>query len=323
MTIKSKTLAITAGSILAFAVSANAQNTANVPRDLMLTFQDPGGANASVVLSATAGTTNSAASGGALANAFRDATPGTAVQLTNIGSALSAAFGASWASDTHLFMAALTNTGTSSSVTTIVSGDAQRTGYFTRPRTDVGTIGLQNSPGFTNANSSFYTSLSGNGIATLKTQFEQQPGAGSFPTYQTTTSASSIDDLLPTSAAGVQSAAFGVVTGGVQGSFAPGTFGNFGTVGSVNIGNVELALDLFRMQPGFTDGGANPNIGSEPLKDQVTGITQYLGTLTIDSTGQVDFIAPAAPVPEPGTFLVGLLTAGFAATHRRRRKVVA
>ncbi len=307
MTITSKPLALAVSTLLLMAASASAQNTAFGLRDLFLTFQNPNGAvGATAVLSAVAGTTGTTAG----LSTFRDAPDGTFTNLTNIGAALSAAFGPNWASEPTLFAAGIGNTGTSSTVATITSLDAQRTIYFTRQRLGVGTVGQQNSAGFTNANSSFYTAAAG-GINGLKTQFETGPGAGSFPTFQSTTTTSNIDNSLSFSGAN-QDPAFSVITGGVQGNFGPGSFGTFGSAG-----NVEIALDLFRMQPGSTDSGANPNVTG------LTGVADFLGTLTINSTGQVAFTGniTATPVPEPATGLMGAVTALFAATLRRRKVV--
>jgi hypothetical protein len=306
-----KPLALAVSSLLVLAASATAQNTAVAPSDLVLTFQNPGGTTgATATVTAVAGTTGTTA----LVRTFRDAPDGTFTNLTNIGAALTAAFGPNWYDAPTLWAAAVGSIGSSATVTTITSGDAQRTVYFTRARNSVGTPGVQNSIGVTNPNSSFYTTVSG-GITTLKNGLEQAPGAtaNNNPTFQSTTGVSSIDNLLNFINPGIQAPAFTAIADGIQDNFSSGSFGTFGLAGEV-----EIALDLFRMQPGFTQSGANPNVTG------TTGVTEFLGTLTIDQLGQLAFTgngSAPAPIPEPTTGLIGAVTALFAATLRRRKVV--
>jgi len=308
MKITSKPLALAVSSLIALASTASAQNTAFATRDLFLTFQNPGGTQgATAVLTAIAGTTDTTARN----TAFRDAAPGSFTNLTNIGSALTAAFGATWFEQPTLWMAGLAHFGTSDQQTGVTNGDPQRSLYFTRARNSVGTVGEQNSLGQTNNNSSFFT-VSSSGINTLRNGLEQAPGAGSFPTFQSTITPSQIDNELDFFSVGNQRPAFGtIVDGGVQDNFFAGSFGTFGSAGAV-----EIALDLFRMVPGTNQPGV-PLVGVVGTP----GIADFLGTLTINSSGAVGFTAEAAPIPEPTTGLVGAVTMLFAATLRRRKVV--
>jgi len=305
MTTSYKTLLIAVGAISSLAASASAQNAAHSPLDLVLTFQNPGGSQgASSLLTATVGTTNTTAR----VWSFRDATPGSFTSLVNIGTALTTAYGSTWYDQPTLWMAGMGQVGTSDAQTTISNGDAQRTVYFTRARDAVGTVGLAGSVGFTNPNSSFFT-VTNSGINTIKNQFEQQPSlnANTTPAYQNTTSNSFIDEALNFEAGGAQAPAYGTIIGGVQDNFFSGSFGTFGSAGVV-----ELALDLYRMQPGILgDNSPNPNVTG------LTGESIFLGTLTISQAGQVGF---SAAVPEPSSLLllgsIGTIACG---TFRRRK----
>jgi hypothetical protein len=105
----------------------------------------------------------------------------------------------------------------------------------------------------------------------------------------------------------VQSTAFGAYTGGIQQRFGAGTYGTFST------GVVEGALDLYRAQGQNTVSGQFDENG--PLR-----APQFQGILTLDSSGNVDFITS---VPEPSSALLlgaaSILGLGF----RRRRTAVA
>jgi hypothetical protein len=161
----------------------------------------------------------------------------------------------------------------------------------------------------TNPNSSFYTQVS-SGINTLKNGLEQGPGTGAnnTPIFQSTTTVSNIDDALGfISGTSNQAPAFNQIADGIQDNFGAGSLGTFGLAGSI-----ELALDLYRMQPGILDSGsANPNVTG------VTGVSEFLGTLTITQAGILGF---TAAVPEPSTALLfGGMAVVFAGSFRRRK----
>ncbi len=304
---RSKSIALAAGAILSLATSASAQNTAVSATDLLVTFQNPGGTQgATAIVTAVAGTTTTTAR----AANFRDAVPGSFTNLTNIGTGLTNAFGGSWFDQTTLYMAGFDNIGTSDTATAVTFLDPQRTLYYSRVRTDVGTVGLPNSTPFDNSNTSFF-SAAAVGMNGPKTQFEQLPGttANNTPLYQTTTAVSSLDEALPFGQPGVQQPAFGVIAGGIQGNFGAGSFGVFGAAGTV-----ELALDLYRIQPATFGDGTPITTGFPP-----GGVSQFLGTLTLDSTGQLAF---TAAIPEPSVgLLLGTAAVTFFGAVRRRKSV--
>ena len=97
----------------------------------------------------------------------------------------------------------------------------------------------------------------------------------------------------------IQGTAFNIFGGGVQQQGAAGSFGNVW-----GAGDVEFALDLYRIS------------ATESIPGQVPGVLRkgsYEGTMTVNSGGNVSFIA----VPEPSALA---LTGLAACTLLRRRR---
>jgi hypothetical protein len=182
-----------------------------------------------------------------------------------------------------------------------LDSDPGQTIYVSKARTSVGTIGSANSV-ISNLPLNSGTPIT-SAINQVKNQIET---LGSSAQFVQATSASFIDDQNPFSSPGVQNAAYSNIAGGVQGAFGAGNLGS-NVLGAS--GTVELALDLYRIQTrndvtnqfGF---GAAVNSGS------------YLGTLTINQAGDVNFSA----VPEPSTYALIALTGMLYFFVNKRRK---
>lgn len=276
-----------AGLSAATAATAQAQNTFHAPSDLVLHFQNPGGA--------TGATQTVMVALGNVSTVFRD---GGSFSSINIGSTLSSTFGSTWYDTSTLWAGAAGFRGTSSTSTALLDQDPHQTIYLSKARTSVATaagaptIGLNTGTGITS------------GINQVKNQMET---VGNTNPFVQATSASFIDDNNPFTSVGVQGAAYQDIGGGVQGNFGAG---NLGTNVLGATGTVELALDIFRIQTrndvaGQFGLGAAVNSGS------------YLGTLTINQDGLVNFQA----VPEPSTYAMVALAAGLFFLINRRRKL--
>lgn len=275
------------GLSAATASTLQAQNSFHAPSDLVLHFQNPGGA--------TGATQTVMVALGNVSTVFRD---GGSFSSINIGSTLSSTFGSTWYDTSTLWAGAVGFRGTSASVTNLLDQDPHQTIYLSKARTSVATaagtptIGLFTGTGITS------------GINQVKNQMET---VGTTNPFVQATSSSFIDDNNPFTSPGVQGAAYADIGGGVQGNFGAGNLGS-NVLGAT--GTVELALDLFRIQTrNDVDGqfgfGAPVNTGS------------YLGTLTINQDGLVNFQA----VPEPSTYAMIALAAGLFFLINRRRKL--
>jgi hypothetical protein len=128
------TAILAAAGVALSASSAMAQNPNYAPGDIVLFFQQFGGAN-TVALNVGAATT------------FRDATANI-FNIANIGSQLSngtTGFGSTWYDLTNLWWGAAGVRSNSTSSTTVTNGDGGRTLYVSRDRNAVGTEGTASS----------------------------------------------------------------------------------------------------------------------------------------------------------------------------------
>lgn len=265
--------------------SVSGQNAFHAPSDLVLTFQNPGGAQGSDQTVTVA-----------LANVstfFRDAEPNSftllnAANIGGLGATLTSTFGANWFDQSTLWMGGIGFRGTSPTATQLLNGDPHQTFYFTK--------GYENPAPTIIANSGSRISSA---MGQVKGTIED---FGTTAVFVRPTSTSFVDEQNPFTVPGVQNAAYGDISGGVQGSFAQGTFGSLGAAG-----DVELALDLFRLQT------RNDITGQYGFGEEMnTGA--LLGTLTINQAGEIGFLA----VPEPST--AGMLAVASVAAFTRRRK---
>lgn len=265
----SKLAALASGMI--WISSAHAQNANFAPGDLVLFFQKPGNNNTLYVGLGNAAT------------GFRGTASGPtddrqALNLVNINTELTDAFGSGWATDPEIY-AGLVAARSNSTGTQVVDGDPTRTLYVSSPRSPLGSPGAAGSNGWDLSLSNPFTAG-----ATQIAAF-----GNTFETNYTTRAAvspvnvSTIDDQNPFLAPGLQDTAFKAFAGGVQQAGAAGTLGNFAPAGQV-----EFALDLYRILP-RTTGTNSDQIISGPDK---TG--SYEGTVVVSASGSVSFITQAA-----------------------------
>jgi hypothetical protein len=290
-TIRTSLLFKSAIALALASTSAMAQTTNPnyAPGDLVLFFQQEGGSNTVYVDLGNAATLYRGAAAGATDGVNN-------LNIVNINAKLTSAFGAGWASDESVYagLAGVWSDVSAGTFNTLQDGDPSRTLYVSSPRFDVGTIGEANSTGWdlsTAGNNALTTAATG--ITVQNNVLEEQ--------YLTAVAVSpnaisQIDDMNPFFAQGLQDAAFqGALAGGVQQAGTAGSFGTFGAAGTV-----EFALDLFRVL-------ARTNVAG-----QVGGtarVGSYEGTITVDATGQVAFIAQgAAPTSAYDTWMSSFTT---------------
>jgi hypothetical protein len=253
-----------------------AQNPNYAAGDLMLYFQKDGGTETVYVALGSAALLYRGAASGPNAELEK-------LNIVNINTELTTAFGADWASQTNIY-AGLAAARSSSTGTAIVDGDQSRTLYISRARTSVGTLGQADSVPWDLTSSQPYTGSAGQIIAmgnTLETTYTTAVAVSP-------TSVSTIDNQNPFLAPGIQGTAFGGFAGGVQQVGSASPFGTFGAAGQV-----EFALDLNRILPRLET--ETPNV-------EVSGtqhIGSYEGTIVVSTTGSVSFITSAPVVTNP------------------------
>jgi len=280
-------LAVAFFSLLA-AFPASAANSFYAPGDLVLFFQKEGSTNTVYANLGSAASFRGAAAGAAGGS--------NQMNIMNLSSTLTAAFGAGWASDTGLYAGLAGNWGTSATSAALQDGDPNRTLYVSSSRGGVGTVGEANSAGWSLATNTGMTDAASQ-ISAMNNIFETQYDA---QTTISLTNVSGIDDYNPFQAPGSQGTAFGNFGGGVQQAGQAGAFGNFG-----GAGQVEFALDLYRIL-------ARNNVANQVGGDVRSG--SYEGTVVIGTDGNISFIA----VPEPSSMTLAGLAAGSLMLRRRR-----
>ena len=236
--------------------------------DLVLFFQKPGDTNTVYVNLGSAATLYRGAAIGPSAEL-------QALNIININTTLTTAFGGGWASDTGIF-AGLAACASSSPADEVTNGDQNRTVYASRARTAVGTVGASNSTAYNLVSQGNLNAASTSMVGLTNNFAFQLPNLnqGRITDLQF----SSIDDANPTSVAGVQSAAFGgQFISGVQQRGSATAFGTFGAAGQV-----EFALDLQRLVPDSTVSSG------EIAGTSRTG--SYEGTVVVGTDGNVSFI---------------------------------
>lgn len=293
---KKHIVAVLATSIIGFAAAtASAQNPNfnNGTSQIVLGFQGINGFGGTNVVEVALD----------IAPNYRDAS-GNINNITNIGSLLTSTFGANWYESSDLFVGLGTvNTNIQPPEGTL-NGDPDSTVYVSKARNSVGNEALA---GSTIANATLgQLQTAANNLVSLQSRIELN-GTQAAQTYTKSTT-NTWEDYNQTNASGVQSTAFGFVTGGTQYRFGAGNL-------AFSNGNQEAALDLYRFQAGNDlpgqYGEGNPN-----------GVGEYQGFFTIDNLGNVSFIT-ATPVPEPSTVFGLGATALLGMVLRRRRTVVA
>ena len=267
--IPSNLLAAALALALATTSAMAATNSNYAPGDLVLFFQQEGGTKTVYANLGNAATIYRGTAAGASDGVDK-------LNIVNINSELTTAFGSGWASDPTVYAGLAGVWSDAAGITTLQNGDPTRTLYVSSPRNSVGTLGAVNSTGWdlsTAGNNAISTAATGITVQNnvLEEQFLTAVAVSPNLTSQ-------IDDMNPFFAPGLQDAAFqGGLAGGVQQVGTAGTFGIFGSAGTV-----EFALDLFRI------------VARNNLPGQVPGVVRigsYEGTVVVASNGSVSFIA--------------------------------
>lgn len=273
-TFPTSTLAALASGMI-WMTSAHAQNANFAQGDLILFFQKPGSDNTLYVGLGNAAT------------GFRGTASGPtddrqALNLVNINTELTEAFGSGWAADTDIY-AGLVAARSSSTGIQVFEGDPTRTLYVSSPRGPLGSPGAASSVGWDLSLSNPFTAGATQIVAfgnTFETNYTTKAAVSPV-------SVSTIDDQNPFLAPGLQDTAFNAFGGGVQQAGTASALGNFGAAGQV-----EFALDLFRILP-RTTGTNSDQIVAGPDKSG-----SYEGTVVVSTTGGVSFITQIVP-PSP------------------------
>lgn len=274
---KASNVAAALGLAALLCESAAAQNPNHTPGDLVLFFQKEGSTN---TVYASLGNT---------ATVFRGASAGpdapNQVNFRNINAELVSAFGAGWADDPKVYAGLAGVWGTNTTSSTLQNGDPYRTLYVSSARSGAGTVGAENSTAWDLSLAGNNAMTTGaNGITSMNSPFELNY---STVAAVSPTGVSFIDDKNPVSG-GVQGNAFdNTFAGGVQQAGSASSWGSFGAAG-----NVEFALDLYRIL-------AKNNVSGQVAGDLRVG--SYEGTVTVNSSGQVSFIAQGSAPSSPFT----------------------
>ena len=290
MKLKNKlaSLLVASGSL---AAASSAHAAAYAPGDLMLYFFQEGGSQTVLAnLGAATGYRGSVAG------------PSDAVKNLNVldlKSALSQAFGQNWASLDNLYAGLIAANNAFVSLTTAaVNGDSNRTLYFSAPNNLADEVLGRN--------------IGGNSAMTiLATQIAAQgstfTGADDFLTSPADVS-NQIMNQNKFLTSGILGQAYGGFSGGIAQVGIDGTYGSLG-----GVSNVEFALDLHRMLSAPDAAGTINGVDADG-NAIATRTSMYEGTITINSNGVVGFQA----VPEPSSVMLLGLGAGALAFRRRR-----
>lgn len=249
--------------------------------DLVLYFQQPGGSSNAVYVDLDSSTDPSVSAASVFRGTSVTSHVANKVGFLNINSTLTSAFGAGWATDSTIYAGAAGVNSSSTFSTPVTNGDPPRTLYMSCPRTAVGTVGSANSPAWT---------FGGTTAMTAAAQGMQSQNNDFFNNYsgaQVVATNGAVATQNPFSQVGsvyYQGNAFqGNFAGGVEQQGTTTSFGSFGAAGSV-----KFALDIYRILA--VTGQTNEVAGTLRAGD-------YLGTLTVDGSGNVSFITQAATTP--------------------------
>jgi hypothetical protein len=215
---KYSAMLVAVSSVLA-ALSAKAANTFYAPGDLVLFFQQQGGANTVYANLGAATGFRGTASG---------ASDGTnSINFLNLNTTLTSAFGTGWASDPTVYAGLAGNFSNSGTSLTVTDGDPALTLYVSASRDNVGTVGQASSAG--------YTVVTNTGMATAGSAMLNQHSAfeNNYDSLVTIspTGTSTIDENNTFLGESIQGPAFGIFGSGVQQAGDAGSFGPIGEAG--------------------------------------------------------------------------------------------
>lgn len=219
-------------------------------------------------------------------------TVNTALTSANIGTDLVTTFGADWFDSGDVRWMVI---GTVKSTDPLTNGDPARTSYYSIGRNNLAvstTISSFTSTGRGNLNTQI-TNFS-EGVAGATQTVGGNPAGSIINESQIKT----VDEYVPPT----------VLTYFGTGVDPQQTFGS-GSIANSPIGQVEGALDLYRIL--HSTSGADLTAGYSSTNAAV-GQGQYIGTLTIDSAGNL------AVIPEPSSTLLGIAGALGLCLRRRR-----
>lgn len=249
----------------------HAQNPFFEVGDLILYFQKPGDDDTIFVGLGPARTSFRGSAAGPTADR-------QALNIVNVNAALTAAYGAGWATDAGIY-AGLAACRSTSTGTQVFEGDQTRTVYVSAARDSVGTVGQRNSATWDLTSVANLTGSATPIVGSLSNDFEVNhlTQVATAPIGSST-----IDNTNPFSSPGIQDKAFTQFVGGVQQQGATASFGTFGPAGSV-----EFALDLNRITPRLDSDTTGEVSG-------VRFIGSYEGTVVVGTDGNVSFITQGA-----------------------------
>lgn len=221
------------------------------------------------------------------ASGFRDSfDSGTnKLNIIAIGTQLSAQFGANWYERPELYVSLFGTTDQSGTSPTLYNGDPARTLYVSAARTGTGTAGSAESGGWSIETSAGMTDASSI-IANCSLTF-----AGPDVTADAQRLAvipNSFVNTIDEYTRPVSSASFGNFDGGIEQTFAAGSWGTLGDAGAV-----EAALDFYRLQ-------ARKDVAGQYGSELVNRLGVFKGTFTISQSGAVSFIAKGDAPPAGG-----------------------
>jgi hypothetical protein len=274
----------TTKSLLAVILSAGmshgllqAQNPFHDSGDLILFFQKPGSTDSIFVSLGNAASLYRGSDAGPTADR-------QALNIVNINTQLTAAFGTGWASDPDVY-AGLIGCRDSSTGFEVFDGDQTRTLYASRSRNAVGAAGSSESAPWDFTLSGASTGGASNAFAfgnIFETNYTTKAAVSPVSVSKVDIYNPFLDVTL-----GIQSTAFTAFPGGVQQRGSETAFTAFGPVT-----NPEFLLDLYRIVPRL-------DADTEGEVSGVRRIGSYEGTIVISSSGGVAFITqPFAGAPE-------------------------
>lgn len=222
----------------------------------------------------------------------------TSISSNNIDAQLRTAFGPNWANDSTVRWMVV---GGVDQLSSTVAGDPARTSYISRGRSTLDAAG----PGTSSPN------LSTTNIARLGNSV-----SGFF---------SGTNGATQITGANVNGVQIGTSSVNHVGTFVPpgsdGTYFNIGIdprqsfgIGTIDGSSTEGALDIYRYLYSTTDADLTAGLSAGNAS---VGAGQYIGTITLDSNGNLFF---GNAVPEPSSMMLAGAAGLFALTRRSRNR---